>query len=208
MKLYLIAVLALLPVRAYAGACETPADAEADMKSIETAAKSTKATKLTATEVACVTLGAEPFAKRIEAACSKILERDAANAMCITISAAAGLAKVGTHDIVAALIARTEDPLDVKMRGFNKPELLAATEDPRGAAPLVETWKATIPLAAKKKKRASEWASWRVFTADALGVLGGAAEKTFLEEQLTITKEKGVKKAIQKAITAIAGRSP
>jgi hypothetical protein len=50
------------------------------------------------------------------------------------------------------------------------------------------------------------WARWRSDAAKGMGALGGTAEKTFLEEQAKITKERFVRKACEKAAAAIEKR--
>jgi hypothetical protein len=153
--------------------------------------------------------GTQRLHKRAIAACTKVLDRDGDAGECVFILAAGGLAKVGAHDIFELVGKLPEDPLDSVGGWRRKPSLYGAMGDPRGAAIVAEMWRATIPRAAeweKMHRSMADWSAWRQLAADALGKLGGADEKAFLEQQATATKDKYVEKACRDAAEKIAKR--
>lgn len=153
------------------------------------------------------------LAPRIEQACTKIIERDGTQSRCVRIAAAAGIAKLGDHDLVALVADLPEDPIEasgsIADAGFSKAGLLARIGDPRGAKIIVDMWTAAIPRAEKREKRhggMADWSSWRQRAADALGTLGDAGVQQFLEDQAKATKDKHVAQACRDGAAAIAKR--
>jgi hypothetical protein len=208
---FVIGLLALRLSDAHAGACvgDEGEDEERQVSALEAFAKNPKQKQRTLDEdVWCIMPAPAPFKRRIEKACTTILDRDPTFENCIHAVAGNGIATLGSHDIVALVVARNESPFDLRGDGITLPQLLAKLGDPRGAAIIVDTWKATIPLAEGKKKGAiGEWRRWRLYAIAALGTLGGATERAFLDEQLAVTKEKSWRKAYSKAIAAIDART-
>ena len=194
---------------AYAGLdCEEAAT----MKSIEAFAKSKKSPPGEYDWV-CLQWATPKLKPRIEAACTKILDRDgiAANP-CVIAAASAGFAKLGAHDIFAAVVELPEDP--VESAGgvtLTKTNLLGRMGDARGVQVIREMWTAAQPRAdarEKKKRSMTEWSAWRQSAAFALGLIGGPDEIAFLEAQIKATKDKGVARECKNAIAAIKKRSP
>jgi hypothetical protein len=208
MRIALLVVLASARV-AYAG---LDCDEAVSIKSIEAFAKSKKSPP-GEYEWICLQWVSPKLAPRIEAACTKILDRDgiAANP-CVIVSANAGFAKLGTHDIFAAVVALPEDPVEstggVTLR---KTHLLGNMGDARGAPVIREMWTTAQPRAdarEKKKRSMSEWSSWRQSAARSLGLIGGPDDVAFLEAQIKATKDKHVARECKNAIAAIQKRNP
>lgn len=159
----------------------------------------------------CVELGAARLKPRIEKACQKILDRDGEkNNECVVVAAAAGFGKLGDHDIFALVGALAEDPIEFAGGiGFSKADLYQRIGDPRGAQILTEMWKQAIPRADAREKRHRsmvDWSSWRQNTAKALGALGDADTRSFLEDQAKATRDTHVRDACLDAAAAIAKR--
>jgi hypothetical protein len=105
----ILLVLLACTQTAYAGLdCEEAAT----IKSIEAFAKS-KQSPPGEYDWVCLQMASPALAPRIEAACTKILDRDgvAANP-CVIAAAAAGFAKLGAHDLFAAVVELPEDPIE------------------------------------------------------------------------------------------------
>ena len=159
----------------------------------------------------CLALGAERVKPRIERACKRILDRDGeTNNGCVVVAAAAGFGKLGDHDIFALVGKLEEDPIEYAGGiELSKADLYERLGDPRGAQILTEMWKHAIPRADAREKRhrsMAEWSAWRQRTAKALGALGDADTKSFLEEQAKATKDTHVRDACTAAAGAIAKR--
>src|SRR5207237_6986946 len=158
----------------------------------------------------CAELDAIRFKPRIERVCRKILDRDGTKSRCVRLAAAAEFAKLGDHDIYAAVLQSSEDPL--QYRGglwVTRLTLLDRMRDPRAVPVILEQWKAAIPRAAEQEKdhgSMASWSAWRQAAAAALGGLGGKDEIAFLDEQAKSTKDKHVAKACRDAIAAVEKR--
>jgi hypothetical protein len=86
--------------------------------------------------------------ERAIAACTKVLDRDGETGECVLILAAGGVTKVGDHDIFALVSKLPEDPLESPGGlTWTRTALYGTMKDPRGAAAIVEMWKAAIPRA-------------------------------------------------------------
>jgi HEAT repeat protein len=201
-----VCVIFTLAAPAYAG---FDCDDEPAIKSLEAFAKD----KSQREQVSwlCVELGAEHLKPRIEKACKKILDRDGEkNNECVVAAAAAGFGKLGDHDIFALVGKLPEDPIEFAGGiGFSKAELYERIGDPRGAQILTEAWKQAMPRADVREKRHRsmvDWSSWRQHTAKALGGLGDADTRDFLEAQAKATKDTHVRDACITAAQAIVKR--
>ncbi len=202
-------VTAAVAGRAHAGLdCDGPS-ALADLEAF--AADKSKAEQMDKDYAwLCIGEAIDKSKPRIEKACRKILDRDGDQSRCVTVAAAAGFTKLGDHDLFTLVTKLHEDPIDspgdlVAPKSW----LLANMGDPRGTAYLVELWKASIPRADAREKRHGEmasWSGWRQNTAEALGTLGDADTKTFLEEQAKATKDTHVRDACNAAAAAIGKR--
>jgi hypothetical protein len=206
-------VLALAVARpAWAGVCVDESEADDGMKLIEAFAKD-KAKKKAVDEAygwLCVEVEALRLRPRIERACRAILDRDGLESRCTTAVAAAGIPRLGDHDIYAFVVAMPDDPLVHPGNiGTTRLMLLGRMGDARAVPKIVEMWKETIPRAAKNEKRRPAmmgWSVWRQEAAEVLGKLGGKDELAFLEEQAKATKDSFVAKACRGAIAAIQKR--
>ncbi len=210
-----VLVLALALARtASAGVCVSDEEADAGMKAIEAFAKDKSKEKAVDEAYGswlCVELAAVRLKPRIERACRAILDRDGLESRCTTLVAAAGIPKLGDHDIYAFVVAKPDDPLLYSGHSFRTTRLmmLGRMGDSRAVPAVVETWQETIPRAAKHEKRRPMmmgWSVWRQQAAEVLGKLGGKDELPFLEEQAKATKDSFVAKACRAAIAAIQKR--
>jgi hypothetical protein len=211
----IVGVVAGLGGIARAGICEgRAASADVGMKWIEAFAKNKHTPMPPETEDAawyCVRLEAHRERSRIEVACSKILDRDGAGdaSPCVDVAAAAGFAKLGTHDLFATISKRKLEPFDTQSGTDDTLQLFDAMNDPRAVPLVVAAWNTTIPRAAKWSARSGrmvEWTAWRKGAAQILGRLGGEAERTFLETQAKATTDRRVAQACHAAADAIAKR--
>lgn len=205
-----IVVILALAAPAYAG---LDCDDQVAIKDLEAFAKDrSKAAPLQQNySWLCVEIGAERLKSRIEKACKTILDRDGENGNeCVVVAAAAGFGKLGDHDIFALVGKLREDPIESDGAvGFSKASLYQRIGDPRGAALLTETWRQAIPRADAREKRhgrMADWSSWRQNTATALGALGDADTRSFLEDQAKATKDTYVRDACTAAAGAISKR--
>jgi hypothetical protein len=180
------------------------------VKRIEAFARSAKA-KPEEYDFLCLSFSTPKMKRRIENACTKILDRDPKHQGCAIAVAAQGTAVLGKHDIFAMVVAMREDPVEYDGSiGFSKTMLLGNLGDVRGITVIREMWTAAQPRAdarEKKKRSMVDWSSWRQKAAVSLGQLGGADEVTFLEQQAAATKDKGVARACREAIAAIKKRT-
>ncbi|MEO6777269.1 MAG: hypothetical protein ABI467_30355 [Kofleriaceae bacterium] len=213
--LWALAIVADLGGVVRAGVCEgRVASADAGMKWIEKFANNKHAPMDPDTEGAawyCVQLEAHRERSRIEAACSKILDRDGDGdaSPCVDVAAAAGFAKLGTHDLFATIGKRKLRPYDTDAGRDDNLALLGAMDDPRAVPIIVATWNAALPHAAKWPSgsgRFIEWSSWRTIAAQILGRIGGDPERTFLETQAKATTDRHVAQACRAGADAIAKR--
>jgi hypothetical protein len=216
--LALIVLAALIaPHAARAGACLDLADDTDDLKRLEAfAARKAKQRPVRDSNVdgdrgwLCVELA---MANDAIAACTKVLDRDGETGECVLILAAGGVTKVGDHDIFALVSKLPEDPLESPGGlTWTRTALYGTMKDPRGAAAIVEMWKAAIPRADvrehKQGRSMADWSGWRKNAAAILGALGDGEDEAFLLEQAGATKDKYVEKACRDAAETIAKRLP
>lgn len=213
MSLALAFVLSFAAARtASAGVCLSEEEANQDMQLIEVFAKDKSKGKEVdeAYGWLCVQMDALRFKPRIERACKAILDRDGIKSPCTIVAASAGFARLGAHDVYAAVMQISEDPIaSAGGAGLSKMTMVGRMGDPRAVPVILETWKAAIPRAEQREKRRLEmgsWSLWRQDAAGALGRLGGKDELAFLDEQAKATKDRFVAKACRDAIAAIEKR--
>lgn len=213
--LCMLRIVPVLVVLASAAPAYAGLDCEADsaMKDVEAFAKDAAKAEQAERSYAwlCVEFGAEQLKPRIEKACLKILDRDGDKGECVIAAAAAGITKLGKHDIFALIGKLGEDPIESGGGiGYGKAELYQRMNDPRGITALIDMWTAAIPRADAREKAhrrsMADWSSWRQHAAAALGAFGDATAKTFLEEQSKATKDTHVRDACLDAAAAITKR--
>lgn len=209
--LALVFVMMLAASRAWAG---LDCDPETAVKDVEAAAKD-KAKAADAERnysFLCSEGVADKWKPRIGKACEKILDRDGEkNNPCVVVAASAGFVKLGKHDLFELVGKMPEDPIEYDGGvGFRKTDLYVAMGDARGAAAIIDMWKAAIPRAEVREKKhrqsMADWSSWRQSAALNLGKLGDADAKAFLEEQAKATVDTHVRDACNDAAAAIAKR--
>jgi hypothetical protein len=199
---------------AAAGICVGEGEIEDSVKALEQVAKNPKAKPEPSYWEACVRGVPEhypQFGKRVTAACEKMLSRDPKYVMCIEVGAHLGHKQLAGVDFYSEISSRKLDPWlwhHIDLNVF----LLGKIGDPRATPLIVEAWKANLEEAAKREKRKNkaasmmQWSGWRQDAARALAIVGGAAEKPFLEEQAKATKDGFVRKACLDAVAAIDKR--
>jgi len=187
-------------------------DAAASVKSLETVAKDPKATPEDPYAY-CLPgiVEQEPkYSARVLAACSKILARDPKDTLCIQLAIRLGKKEHAGVDLYAAVASWKIDVWSWD-RGDLTVFLLGKLGDSRAAPLIADVWKATVDEAQKREKKKwsssmMAWAGWRKDAAQALGEVGGADDKAFLDEQAQATKDKYVRQACLDAIAAIDKR--
>lgn len=212
-------IVTLASVRAEAGMmCMTREDFATAAADLEGYAKN-KLDAYDTTTLLCVRAGLAPpaegvtipkgYAARIEKACTKILEREHDNEACIELAVRMHKTELGGVTLLEAALGWT---LDVWNWDGMQTRLwvLGTIGDARAAQKLVDTWKANVPVAAKREKRGwslQAWAGWRKEAAEAIGKVGVAEHAAFLREQAGATKDRYVKKACLAAAAAIDKRT-
>lgn len=219
LRLGLVLGLSIAARSASAGACINDVENDQAMEEIEAFAKDAKS-GLDAGSLSweCAEIDAIRLRPRIERACRVILDRDEARdgdrdgrqSPCARLAAIAGFAKLGRHAFYDLVVKLPEDPLRWEsVQGFPRVLILGRIGDPRGAAVILQTWRAALPRAAKdegRRDRMQAWSLWRQRAAAALGALGGRDEAAFLDEQARATRDTHVAKACRGAIAAIDRR--
>lgn len=146
--------------------------------------------------------------KRLFTACERILAREPGYQTCLLWAADAGRKTLGGVDIYPALAVFTSvDPFGPHMNGAYNVGLYKRLGDPRAVQPVREMWQATLGNPRTTKRHDAHL--WTVFRNNAISLfekLGGAAERDFLVEQAAATKDRPMKKRMQKAIKAMDRR--
>lgn len=213
MRILVVMIVLTLARTAYAGMCS---EADEVMKRIEAFAKDGSKAKAKAIDDLsgwmCIEQGAPYYKARIERACRAILDRDGIKSPCAYLAAAAGMAKLGDHDLFTAALESPDDPLAYQSNasfGVSRTQVFGRMGDPRGAAVIVQMWQVAIPRAEQQEKRRHvmmSWSVWRQDAAASLGAVGGKEDIAFLDEQAKATKDRFVAKACRDAIAAIEKR--
>lgn len=216
MRLWFALVLvALAATHAEAGMlCLDAKDYRAAVSDLETFARSKLDAVETTSEVCLrVSFADDKYASirpRMEKACAAILERDGGKAaLCVELAARLGKTELGGVKLADAVLAWALDPWlwDGSSQGLF---VLGKLGDPRGAARIIEVWRAELPRAKKREKQSNAmmaWAGWRKDAAAALGLVGSRDDIAFLEEQAAATKDRHVRAACRDAVAAITKRS-
>jgi hypothetical protein len=187
-------------------------DDAASVKALEAVARNPKATSEEPYEY-CLPgiVEQEPkYGTRVLEACSKILARDPKDALCIQLAVRLGKKEHAGVDLYAAVSSWKIDVWSWD-RGDLTMSLLGKLGDGRAAPLIMDVWKANLEEAQKREKKhwgssMMAWAGWRKDAAEALGAVGGADAKAFLDEQGKATKDKYVHQACLDAIAAIDKR--
>jgi hypothetical protein len=205
-----IVLVCLVTVRpAHAGMV---CDQAASVKALEAVAKDPKATS-EEPYAYCLPdiVEHEPrYVARVLAACDKILARNAKDALCVELAVRLGKKEHGGVDLYAAVASWKMDVWNWD-RGDLTVILLGKLGDSRAAPLIVDFWKAHMEEAQRREKKKlpssmMAWTGWRKDAAQALGAVGGADEKAFLDEQAKATKDKYLRQACLDAIAAIDKR--
>lgn len=208
-----LALIALVPL-VTVGTAHAGLDCEdaASVKSLETMAKDPKAVPEDPYAY-CLPglLEREPkHAPRVLAACSKILARAPKDALCIQLAVQLGKKEHAGVDLYAAVASWKIDVWNWD-RGDLTVILLGKLGDSRAAPLIMDVWKANLDEAQKREKKKwpssmMAWSGWRKDAAQALGAVGGADVRAFLDEQAKATKDKYLRQTCQDAIAAIDKR--
>jgi len=146
--------------------------------------------------------------KRFLAACEKVVARDPKDATCIHWSIEMGAKKLGTLDLFTAL--GTVSTIEPFVYGNGAADSYVVLDDPRAVPLMRDAWRT-----ADADKRASTQNhnvahNYMVFRHAAVKLMnrhGVAADATFLNDQLPRAKDRGLKRAISRALAAIDKRS-
>jgi hypothetical protein len=150
-------------------------------------------------------IGDAKLTKRFLAACETIVARDVKDMTCIGWSVELGAKKLGALDLFDGVTANFT--LDAFQYQNQATRLLRKLDDPR-AVPIVRAqWvKANADKRASQSKHAHDFTVYRHAAIALMASHGGADDAAFLAEQAKTIKDKGLKRAIAKAITAIEKR--
>lgn len=146
--------------------------------------------------------------KRFLAACEKIVARDPQDATCIFWSIEMHQKKLGTLDLFTAL--GTVSTIQPFIYGNGATESYGVLDDPRAVPLLREAWRIaeTDKRATSQNRHLAH--NYLVFRHSAVKLMnrhGVAADATFLTEQLPRAKDRGLKRAISRALAAIDKRA-
>jgi hypothetical protein len=146
--------------------------------------------------------------KRFLAACEKIVARDPKDGLCIGWSIEMGAHTLGTLDLFTAVGALWS--ITPFVYGNGATESYVTLDDPRAVPLMREAWRVadTDKRATSSNRHLAH--NYLVFRHAAVKLMtkhGGAADVTFLTEQATRAKDRGLKRAIARAIAAIDKRT-
>lgn len=162
------------------------------------------------------------LAKRFNRACATILAREPADVLCVTASVYQGKREHGGVTLFEAIAGWDRDPWTGVSWALGSDsrtlDLFAKLADPRAAALVIETWRASLPVSVakerdlvrwEKKTALVRWSRWRQQAAGIVGALGDPTPETlsFLTEQAAATKDRAVKRACLAAVRALNKRA-
>jgi hypothetical protein len=196
--------LALVTRTARAGQCDE-SGAAFQVREIEAYAKNAKADRPFFNHICMETAREVPkLAKRAIAACDTIVHREP-SADCVEWSAKLGAKQLGDID----LFAKISEALPLDPFCDRSPALPAydALGDARVLPLVMAAWSAAaVDKRARQAKRRFTWTVWRHDAIRILGRLGSAEERAFLEAQLPSTNDRGITRALKKALAQIDAR--
>jgi hypothetical protein len=87
----------------------------------------------------------------------EVLDRDGDGdtSPCVDVAAAAGFAKLGTHDLFATISKRKLRPYDTDAGRDDNLDLLGAMDDPRAVPIVVAAWTDAMPHASRLLRNSS-----------------------------------------------------
>jgi hypothetical protein len=200
----LVMVLAARP--AWAGYCDEDG-AKATVEGLEAYAKKKGKEEPSLDHICMDAVGELPkLMKRTIAACAKVIEREPQFAQCVEWSARFGAKQLGTVELFGKVGELFKN--DPFLYGLQALEIYDALGDARAVPLVVEAWKtALLDKRAKQERHAYTFLKWRHAAIKIFAKLGGASERTFLEEQAAAIKDRGLLRAIKKAIAEIDKRA-
>jgi hypothetical protein len=145
--------------------------------------------------------------RRFLAACEKIVAKDADDMGCIRWSIEMGAKRLGTFDLFDGVSGFVIEPFEYGNVAAN---LLVQLDDPRAVKIVRDAWRTANadPRASSPKKRYAH--NFTVFRHSAIKLIarhGGADDAAFLVEQNKLTRDRGLKRAIGRALAAIDKRA-
>ncbi len=198
--------LAMSAPPAWAGMCEEEYAAE-QVEELEAYAKKPGKGKPYLDHICMDTAATVPkLTKRVIAACTKIVEREADFTDCIEWSVKFGAKQLGAVD----LFERTKESFKIEpfTYGSQTMAIYEALGDARSVPLVREAWQAALAdKRAKQDRHSHTFRVWRHAAIRIFAKLGGAEESSFLETQKGQITDKGLKKAIDKAIAEIRKRA-
>ncbi len=206
MRLIVLALISISSVRAaFAGECDARGAAQM-VGELEAYAASAKAPKPDIHHICMETAGTIPrLVARTVTACTTILAREPTFADCVEWPVKFGKTKldgIALFDKVGELF-----PLEPFTYGSQTLALYDRLGDARALPLITAAWQAALAdKRATQPRHAHTFLVWRHAAVAIFAKLGGATERAFLEEQAKTVRDRGLAKAINKAIAAIAAR--
>jgi hypothetical protein len=180
------------------------------IKELEAYARGTQKQK-PAPDHLCIEQGVmedKKLVKRFLAACEKVVARDPKDGFCVNWSIEMGAHQLGTLDLFTAV--GTLWTIEPFVYGNGAAESYVVLDDPRAVPLMREAWRT-----ADADKRATSSNrhlahNFLVFRHSAIKLMtkhGDATDAAFLTEQATRAKDRGLKRAIARALAAIDKRA-
>lgn len=144
--------------------------------------------------------------QRSIAACAKVIAREPDFAACVQWSATFGAKQLGDVELFGKVGELFK--IDPFLRADFPLDLYLALDDARAVPLALEAWKAALldKRAAKDRYRYS-FTKFRHAAIKLMARHGGAGERAFLDEQGKTIKDRGIKKAIGKALAELDKRA-
>jgi len=200
--------IALMPLRASAGECDDD-NARRNVVALETYASGKGAKpEIWGLCVEQAIVGSPKLTARFVAACEKIVARDPDDSECVHWSVFLGARKLGAVDLLDSVTRLfTLDPFAEAMNAI---DMYVKLDDARALPLIHDRW-----LVAAKDKHASSmksewvyrWAKWRHAAIALYASKGTPDDVAFLQDQAKATRDRGVKRAIARAVAAIQQRA-
>lgn len=145
--------------------------------------------------------------KKFLASCATILKRDHTDMNCTWWGIEMGQKSIGGVDLFEGLSGWVIEPFEY---GNLASELLVELDDPRGVALVRAAWEkanADKRATSSKKEPAHNFLVFRHFAIKLMAKHGSADDATFLRAELAKAKDRGLKRALTRAIAAIDKRA-